>query len=104
MAMIKKKTAAPAAKPEVRLQDRWGMFTLERAVMTDMPEIGIKVLEGVLVLGCTLNPLTEVFEYLGVSEHFEALTQNGEGSYDDIPIYEPEYDKDNQSVSWAKTE
>jgi hypothetical protein len=39
-----------------------------------------------------------------VSEHFEALTQNGEGSYDDIPIYEPEYDKDNQSVSWAKTE
>jgi hypothetical protein len=102
MAMIKKKTPAAAPKPEFKLQDRIGRFTLEAAVFTEMPEVGIKVLSGILVLACTLNPITENFEYLGLSEAFEGVEKNEGGAYGDIPLYEPEYEEGADSATWTK--
>jgi len=98
--MIKKKTTAAAPpKPEFTMQQRMGRFSLEDSLLTDMPEVGTKVMNGVMVVQCTHNFLTNSFDYLGVSEHFEGVEEGG-----DIPSYDVSWDEEAGEASWTKAE
>ena len=83
---------------EAEHMNKVGRFEVPHAVLVENPDVMLKIMATVIVIGCALSrDKHAVLEYRAISPMFDDV-EPGE----DLPVYEANYDEEKDEVTWNK--